>query len=93
MGGVAAKSKGQSAKRVRSPRVRKGVSEATGSKTQPSHSPLRDEIWAMVTDHTVHFGCTHDEALALANKHNGVVMTDRAASRIHGFNELAEGNQ
>ena len=54
-------------------------------------SPLGKEIWAMVTadEKLIHFGCTYDEARALADKRNGIVITDAAASRIEGFNELA----
>lgn len=54
-------------------------------------SDLGKNIWAMVgpDERLTHFGCAYDEAHALATQHNGVVMTDVAASRIHGFNELS----
>jgi hypothetical protein len=70
----------------RSDKARSLLSVATGSK-----SALGKEIWAMVgpDEKSIHFGCTYDEALSLAKKHGGTVMTDAAANRIHGFNELA----
>jgi hypothetical protein len=63
-----------------------------------SYSQLRDPIWAMVTDHTIHFDCTYDEAFELAQKSwakglHATVVTNAAANRIHGPNELAEQPQ
>lgn len=54
-------------------------------------SDLGKEQWAMATrdSQLIHFGCTYDEALQLAQKHGGTVMTDAAANRMRGFNELA----
>jgi hypothetical protein len=73
---------GRVKKRLRRPRVSKGGALA---------SDLGKNIWAMVglDERLTHFGCAYDEAHTLATKHNGVVMTDVAASRIHGFNELS----
>lgn len=62
-----------------------------GAATSALQSDLGKEQWAMVTsdERLIHFGCTYDEARDLAQKHNGMVMTDAAANRIRSFNELA----
>ena len=55
------------------------------------HSPLGHEVWAAISadDALIHVGLSYDQARELAQQHNGIVVSDAAANRIHGFNELA----
>lgn len=64
-------------------------------KTPTLRSDLAKPMWAMAseTGKVTHLGCSYDEAFELAKQYrdrgcDAVVMTDAAASRIHGFNEL-----
>lgn len=78
----------KSAKR-KAPRAKRGSSPLV------SQSDLGKEMWATVSDHSIVFGGTYDQALRSADlmKEHGItatIMTDRAANRITGFNELAK---
>jgi hypothetical protein len=94
----------QQATKRSSPRVSKGVvqSRALDASTDAREpqarmpalqSDLGKPLWATVTDHSISFNGTFDEAFGSAKGFQeaeimAVVMTDTAANRRDGFNEL-----
>lgn len=83
--------------RKKSKRAKRPSYDIAKAETQPSErvlqSDLGKEMWSMVSGDVVLSGCVYDEAFALAKRYldegfSAVVMTDRAANRMTGSNEL-----
>jgi hypothetical protein len=77
----------QRGRRRSDPRVSKRVSVPPAVAGGPK-SALREPVWAVIADHYVNFGLTHDEALAevlqLRSKDQPgvVIVTNEAAKRM-----------
>lgn len=61
-------------------RIKQAIARARG-RLSKSHSPLRDAVWAVISDQQTTGGLTHDQALRVANEIRGTVTTNTAADR------------